>query len=480
MAVINGTAFDDVLTGAAEDDIINAGDGNDNIDGGLGTDTARFNYTTAEIASLTGSGASLTINGAEGVDTIVNVESLQFSNQTVSINQVIVGASGDDVLSGSSAADLISANSGNDTINAGDGFDRIWAGLGVNTIDGGGGDDTVVFDYSSSSIISVSSANGQQVITSGSSTDTLSNVEYLQFTDQIVEVSRLILGTASAQTVNGTDNADVIAAGAGADTINAGAGDDLIVGAEDGETIDGGSGSDTVKFNFSQNDLTQIIRKLNGDLQLVTEQPTTLLTGVESIAFSDQAVVTVDALLSSFSSGAPLFYLAAQAESLGIVPEAYTGPVTFLEYELFGDATSNVVTGAASNDFINLLDGNDAAAGGDGQDVLDGGTGSNFLTGGNGSDTFFLDGRGGSVTWSTITDFTSGDNVNIWGWDTASQLILTEELNGADGYQGVTLHYDLNGDGTIETSITFTGLSEQQLPTGEVKEVGGEGYLLFT
>lgn len=500
MANINGTDLNDVLVGAATNDIIDGGAGNDNIDGaagddfligglgddsingGLDTDTASLDYATSQITALSGAGSNLFITGTEGSDSLINIELFQFSDQTVSASEIIVGTISDDALNGTSAADLISADSGNDTISAGAGFDRIWGGTGVNTIDGGTGNDTAVFDYASSSISSLSSANNQLTVISSNSTDILSNIETLQFSDQIIQVSTLILGTASAQTINGTDSGDVIAAGAGADTISAGGGNDLIVGAEDGETIDGGTGEDTVKFNFSQSDLTGATRLLNGDLQLTTEQPTTLLSNVENIAFADQSVITVDALVSTFNTGTPLFYLSnAENNALGIAPEAYVGPVTYLEYQLFGDATSNVVSGSSSNDFFNLLGGNDAATGGDGLDVLDGGTGSNFLTGGNGADTFFLDGRGGETTWSTITDFTNGDNVNIWGWqESTSQLILMEESNGAAGFEGVTLHYDLDGDGNIDTSLTFSGLTSAQLPSSEAKEVADNGYLLFS
>lgn len=139
-----------------------------------------------------------------------------------------------------------------------------------------------------------------------------------------------------------------------------------------------------------------------------------------------------------------------------------------------------MVTGTDGNDFINLLGGDDAANGGGGDDVLDGGTGSNFLTGGGGgNDTFFLDGRSGATTWSTITDF-SNDEVNIWGWvEGTSQLLSTEANAGTAGYEGATYHYDLNNDGTIDTSITFTGLTENDIQTS-VHSIEGNGYLLMT
>ncbi|WP_137107857.1 calcium-binding protein [Azospirillum argentinense] len=60
------------------------------------------------------------------------------------------------------------------------------------------------------------------------------------------------------------------------------------------------------------------------------------------------------------------------------------------------------------------------AIGSGGDDVLDGAADSNFLTGGAGKDTFFLDGRGGAVTWSTVTDLEASEHVDLWGWQERS------------------------------------------------------------
>ena len=184
--------------------------------------------------------------------------------------------------------------------------------------------------------------------------------------------------------------------------------------------------------------------------------------------------VTIDVLITQYS---PAVY----QTNVGIVTaNIYTGAVSFLQFEMLGSSNGDIVTGAASNDFINLLGGDDAANGGAGQDVLDGGTGSNFLTGGSGADIFFLDGRGGTNTWSTITDFAQEDSVNIWGWQQGtSQLILALEDQGAVGFKGATFHYDLNGNGSIDTSITFSNLVLASLPSPSAEEVAGNGYLLF-
>jgi hypothetical protein len=156
---------------------------------------------------------------------------------------------------------------------------------------------------------------------------------------------------------------------------------------------------------------------------------------------------------------------------VGVNPETYSGPATAageqpILYQYLGGNGGDVLQGTGHNDFINVGAGDDAVNAGEGNDVIDGGTGSNFLTGGPGSDIFFCDGRGGGVTWSTITDWQAGEQLSVWGWRPGiSQVVMWRE-DGAEGYKGITMHADLNGDGTIDTSVTFTGIASQsQLPT---------------
>ena len=154
-----------------------------------------------------------------------------------------------------------------------------------------------------------------------------------------------------------------------------------------------------------------------------------------------------------------------------VMPECYTGPATAaggapIHFQLIGDSSNEVIMGTQYNDFINSTAGSDAVNAGAGNDVIDGGTGSNFLTGGPGTDIFFSDGRGGVTTWSTITDWQAGEQLSVWGWHPGTSRIVAWVQAGAAGYEGLTMHADLNGDGTIDTSVTFTGITSQsQLPT---------------
>ncbi len=137
--------------------------------------------------------------------------------------------------------------------------------------------------------------------------------------------------------------------------------------------------------------------------------------------------------------------------------DRYAGPVPWLRNQYVGRSGGEAAVGSDESDFLNLLDGDDAAAGQGGDDVLDGGTGSNFLTGGGGNDTFFVDGRVAGTTWSTVTDLTSGEWVTAWGWTPGTSTVTWADMQGADGYQGATAHIDIDGNGSVDLSITFAG-----------------------
>lgn len=142
----------------------------------------------------------------------------------------------------------------------------------------------------------------------------------------------------------------------------------------------------------------------------------------------------------------------------------YDGPVTALRFQYIGSSQSDIIIGTTSNDFINSGTGDDAISAGAGDDVIDGGTGSNFLTGGLGQDTFYLDGRGGTPTWSTVADWETGEQVCLWGWRTGVSQALWVEAGGLPGHSGATLHADLDGNGSIDVSITWANVTPANLP----------------
>jgi hypothetical protein len=103
----------DIKLGGGNDEVT-GGTGDDRIDGGAGADVMTYAAASTNFAWSRNADSSWTVrdlrpNGGEGVDTLINVESLKFSDKTVSLNisaaQVAVGA----ILrggSGATAADL--------------------------------------------------------------------------------------------------------------------------------------------------------------------------------------------------------------------------------------------------------------------------------------------------------------------------------------------------------------------------------------
>jgi Ca2+-binding RTX toxin-like protein len=162
--------------------------------------------------------------------------------------------------------------------------------------------------------------------------------------------------------------------------------------------------------------------------------------------------------------------------------EFNTDPNANVDYVWIGGAGSEAVQGTDEDDFLAARAGDDAANGGGGNDIMDGGTGSNFLTGGAGVDRFFIDARDGQTTWSTITDFDrgAGEEVSLWGWQAGTSRATWLDSDGVAGWEGVTMHADIDGNGVTDTSITWTGLTRSDLPVPmEMTSPDGTALLWF-
>jgi Ca2+-binding RTX toxin-like protein len=163
---------------------------------------------------------------------------------------------------------------------------------------------------------------------------------------------------------------------------------------------------------------------------------------------------------------APIFSITNTATNQASTQAAslYSGPVSYLDLQFIGTNNPEAVAGSAFSDFFNALGGDDAISAGLGDDVIDGGMGSNFLSGGAGWDVFFLDGRGGGPTWGTITDWEAGEQLSLFGWRPGVSRSIYLDSAGTPGYTGVTFHADLDGNGSIDASVTWAGVSRSQLP----------------
>ena len=150
---INGTSGDDTLA---------SGHGNDAIYGTGGRDTVVFTGPRENYA-ISGSSSGWLVKdnvGLDGTDTLFNISSLQFTDQTLALvsDLILTGAAGDDTLTG---------------------------GQGNDALDGGAGSNTAAFAGSRLHYTVTKTASGytvrDNVGTDG--TDTLSNIQTLQFSD---------------------------------------------------------------------------------------------------------------------------------------------------------------------------------------------------------------------------------------------------------------------------------------------------------
>ena len=122
------------------------------------------------------------LNSAVETDALESTGSLygDYQNNTLTGNSAsnsIFGNNGNDQIFGGAGNDIISGGSGNDTLNGGSGND---------TLDGGPGNDTAVFDTKKVESTIVQTESGVVVTSATAGTDTLSNIEFLQFSDGLV------------------------------------------------------------------------------------------------------------------------------------------------------------------------------------------------------------------------------------------------------------------------------------------------------
>lgn len=80
-----GTSLADTLTGTAANDMLEGGAGNDSLNGGAGIDTAFYNGLRSAYTVKQVSASAWNVVGAQGSDTLSNVEQLRFSDGTIAI-----------------------------------------------------------------------------------------------------------------------------------------------------------------------------------------------------------------------------------------------------------------------------------------------------------------------------------------------------------------------------------------------------------
>ncbi|MFY0736561.1 calcium-binding protein, partial [Aurantimonas sp. NFXS3] len=232
---IFGLRGGDTLDGGAGDDIINGGRGNDTLIGGAGNDILDGGQGGNDTAVFDGPLANFTIefdpdgnievvNAATGEeDLILNIENIQFTDQTITFEEArnlagIIGTPSGDFLTGTAADEFFFAGAGPDTVFAGAGDDTIFGEGGADVLNGEGGADFI------------DGGNGADTLNGGGGADTLNGGNG----------DDLLIGGGGADILNGDVGDDELNGNNGADTLTGGLGND---------TINGGNGNDTIIWN---------------------------------------------------------------------------------------------------------------------------------------------------------------------------------------------------------------------------------------
>ena len=297
---------------------------NNSFNGSGGSDTAVFSGTDTDYTiTYDGASGALTvadkIAGRDGIDTLVLVETLQFSNgnklaSLYAVNKV-QGTAAANTLNGTVGTDEILGLDGNDTLNGNAGDDTLDGGTGGDTMNGGDGNDIFVVDSTSDVVTEGSGANsGNDTVRTTLASYTLpANVENV-----------IYIGT-GAFTGTGNSLVNSMTGGAGSDSLN---------GSTAADTMLGGGGNDNYTFDA------------NGD---------TAIEGVNAGTDSVSATVTVT--------------LADNVENLTLTGSSnLSGTGNSIDNILTGNSGVNTLTGGGGSDTLNGGTGGDGMYGGEGDD----------------------------------------------------------------------------------------------------------------
>ncbi|MDC0226462.1 M10 family metallopeptidase C-terminal domain-containing protein, partial [Gammaproteobacteria bacterium] len=349
--IIWGTSSSEDLSTTSGDDLIDSAGGNDKILDNGGDDTlVIFGYTgnfevmtVAGITKIYGDTNVSGIGSAYYGDIIktINVESIAFSNQTITLNTTL--PSGTYYI-------YWSYTSASETITASDEIDLIDGSGGSDYINGKGGNDTlaVFSDRANFEIITIAGLTKVYGTTyvSGLASDywldtiRLINVENIAFADQTIDIETAGLagtdsydfwGSTSGTSIDGTTGNDVIDSGGGSDYIYGDDGDDtlLLFGNRDEFEIVTLSG------------LTKIYGLDIEGLSGAYWADTIRMYSVESIMFADQTIDIETAGLAGTDS-----------------------------YDFWGSTSGTSIDGTTGNDVIDSGGGSDTIDGGEGDDTL--------------------------------------------------------------------------------------------------------------
>ena len=369
---LRGAGGDDTLFGGAGNDVLNGGEGSDRLDGGGVGDWDRVTYLdtpTAQGGVIVDLSDNSNNGGAAAGDVLINIESLQGTNQADTLVSIDRG--------GGSGAEL-HGEGGNDTLTGKGGGDRLFGGAGNDVLDGGGGADRLDGgdDWD---VVTYAGVTGQGVIVDlatnqnggAAAGDELFGIEEVVGTNQRDVITGIIRDAGHGVRLWGMGGDDVLTGKDGADHLLGGDDNDILNGGAGGDILDGGAGWDLVTYIdvIGQGVIVDLSGGTSNDLGARGD----ILIDIESVQGTNQA----DSLVSVDRGGG-------------------NGA------ELLGEGGNDTLVGMA---------GGDRLFGGEGDDVLNGGGGGDVMAGGKGDDVYYVDSANDTVF---ELGFEGTDTVHAW------------------------------------------------------------------
>ena len=444
---LRGNEGNDTLIGGAGPDEFEGGTGDDSIVGGAngkdawgnpGFDVARYQGAYSRYTIEYGTdgttwsdanpgGASLLVrvtdsfsadDGGTGIDILSGIEALGFFDRFLMLeasktvkdlngdgrpdNAEITGTDSADTLVGDFTNDVMLGGAGNDTMSGGKGGDMLKGGAGDDQLDGGedGVDlqgrtliDVAQFAGAASLYSITKNSDGSfTVVSTAEGTDTLTNIEGLQFSDgfsslvqtttssdlnkdgvvDLIEIRGLDLtavGDSIAPTTGNTAVAHRIAGGKGADALSGGSAADVFEGGAGNDSITGGLGTDRAMFSgqYADYTVTGTTSVTVVDTRSGSPDGTDSLSGIEELVFSDKVVKLGTAVVTTTE---------VDTDSNQKVDTAYTTGT---------DGNDSAGLDFSSSSLVQVVDtgaGNDSMIGGSAADTFTPGAGNDTVVGG--------------------------------------------------------------------------------------------------
>ena len=428
----------------------------------LATTTVDYTVTAGESEAVDGEGNDIAQSEDGNEDPFERIVDGGDSDDEITLGYADRGANGgagSDEIIGNRRDNILDGGAGDDTISAYEGDDRITTGSGRDRVNGGSGIDTAIYDdvaWVDGSNVFLSQA-GNSV--SYNNTDTLTDVEFIQFSDvrissdtleitPVVEVAELSIteGTSDITTARLDFNLSTpapidVVFDYSTEDINATAGSDYSAA----------SGSVTIPAGDSSASL---------NLEIIADTDD---EGIETFALNYSALSG-----ATFSNNQTEYSTVVTIENKdAILPLVLNGDDN--NNLLEGDILEDSISGGSGNDTLKGLAGNDNLNGGFDNDVLNGGVDDDSLYGGEGSDTLFGDNGRDRLDGEDGDDYLYGGNDNDRAYGGNGTDVIYGE-GGNDWLRGVHSHDTLYGG---EGSDTLFGDNGRDRLDGE----DGNDYL---